>query len=514
MRAGIYVRVSTTDQAVEGFSLEAQARACSAYAEAQGWTWAVYADEGISASKESADRPQFKRLLTDVEAKRVDVVVVHKLDRFSRQLLVTMQGLARISEAGAAFVSLSEHIDMSTPSGRLMLGMFALLAQFYADNLATEVSKGRAERARQGLWNGDLPFGYSSSGNPKAAPLLVPEEAALVRRAYELYTAGTWSAHQVAGWLNEQGARPRSKRGLTNFTKATVMDMLTNPFYTGVVRYKGEEHPGLHEPIVDPALFQRVEQMRHGRRKLSTATKEKPVHVYMLRGIARCSRCYRILVCSPGRGRRYRDASRDKHLDCTSTKQSVTASDAEQDLGQIIRLLKLPDDWRELILERVADQGDEIAIARRRQNAKDRMARLSSLYLDGDISKARYQAERVVLQAEIGRLDNLLVVQQGHVEESALLLNRLAEAWDDSTEQERAKIAHLLFEEVIVDMETAKVVAIKARPKFHPLFAILRDDTVLTGDPERSRVNPLTLYRPVISLVQTGEIRMVSRAVA
>lgn len=120
MRAAGYVRVSTRDQADEGLSLDAQLRAIRGMAASNDWELTEYVEAGISASKEGVNRPEFKRLLEDVEARRVDVVIVHKLDRWSRQLMVTIQTLARVSAAGAGFVSLSEHIDMSTPSGRLM----------------------------------------------------------------------------------------------------------------------------------------------------------------------------------------------------------------------------------------------------------------------------------------------------------------------------------------------------------------------------------------------------------
>ena len=255
MKAGVYVRVSTREQATGGFSIDAQVRAGHEYCKAHGWDVEVYRDEGLSAARESASqRPGFRRLLQDIEAKRIDVALVHKLDRFSRNLVVTVQSLARIERAGGAFVSLSENIDMTTPTGRLMMGIFALFAQFYSDNLATEVSKGRHERALQGLPNGDLCFAYISSGDPHQPPVLVKADGALVNQAYRLYDSGTQSAHQIAGWFNDQGVRPRSKRGLTRFTKATVMDMLSNPFYKGSVRYHGEELPGRHEACVDPEV--------------------------------------------------------------------------------------------------------------------------------------------------------------------------------------------------------------------------------------------------------------------
>src|SRR5205823_1982917 len=137
VKAAIYARVSTTDQAEEGFSISAQLRALRDYCEAHRWEiTGEYVDEGFSAARESAaSRPQFRRLLADVDARRFDVILVHKLDRFSRNLIVTLQSLARIDKAGATFVSLTEQIDYTTPMGRLFLTMLAGIAQWYSDNL-------------------------------------------------------------------------------------------------------------------------------------------------------------------------------------------------------------------------------------------------------------------------------------------------------------------------------------------------------------------------------------------
>lgn len=504
MRAGLYARVSTKDQVDDGFSIPAQLRALRAYAESQGWeVTAEYVDEGLSAAKESASaRPQFRRLLDDVDARRIDVVIVHKLDRFSRNLVVTMQSLARLQSAGAGFASLSEHIDMTTPSGRLMLGVFALFAQFYSDNLATEVSKGRAERAAQGLWNGDLPFGYISTGDPKVPPAIVPAEAALVERAFRMYAGGTLSAHDIAGWLNDQGARPRSKRGLTRFTKATVMDMLTNSFYAGMVHYRGEELAGRHMPIVAPALFDEVRRVRVSRRKITPALKAHPGRTYYLQGIGRCASCGRNLICGFANGsRRYRDTSRDKHVECHVQRASMGADAVEGQLAALFRRMVLPDNWRERLAAKLASQADDGSGARRRA-IKARLDRLAELYADGDLTRLRYESERATLRSE---LESLTAQAMASPENDATeQLERYGAAWDAMEEHERAEIVRAVFEEVYVDLDAGRVAVLKPRPVFLPLMRVLWDENVIHGDPERPRVNHDALYRPVIAMVEAG----------
>ena len=131
MKAAAYARVSTADQ-VDGFSLSAQLRAIRAHCASQGWTLAAeYTDEGVSASRESAAlRPSFRQLMEDVDAGRIDVVIVHKLDRFSRNLTVTLQSLGRIDRAGAAFVSVVEHIDIDAKAVLYVKPRAAMLPLF------------------------------------------------------------------------------------------------------------------------------------------------------------------------------------------------------------------------------------------------------------------------------------------------------------------------------------------------------------------------------------------------
>ncbi len=514
LRAGMYARVSTREQVDEGHSIAAQLHSMHAYCQSMGWNAIEFVDEGISASKESADRPAFRQLLADVEARRIDVVVVHKLDRFSRQLMVTMQGLARISRAGAAFVSLSEHIDMSTPSGRLMLGMFALLAQFYSDNLASEVSKGRAERARAGLPNGDLPFGYRSAGDPKLPPIVVAEEAEHVRMCFQRYAGGTSSAHEIAGLLNDRGLQPRSKREITRFTKATVTDMLANPFYAGMVRYLGEVLPGKHEPIITEELLEAVQRVRASRRKNPSGLRARPDRIYMLRGIARCVRCGRRLICSPSKGgRRYHDTSKEKHDHCGWGRLSVSALELEENLSQVVRRIALPDDWRTRVLQLVEEAGPRHEVERRRAALKDRLARFRSLFEEGDIPIGKWQTERARVHAELESLA-AVVTPFTPLEVSGELLRRYAEVWDQGTEEERAAIARAIFEEVYVDMDAGEVQFVKPRAAFLPLLEVVRREGVLFGDPERPEVSQAKLYSPILEMVELSSVLPIRGAVA
>ena len=142
--AAIYIRVSSREQ-VEGYSLDAQRRACREFCAARGYTIvAEYADEGVSAHTDNiAKRPDFARLMTDVEGHPFGVIVVHKMDRFARKLRTALECLERLGRLRVGVASVSEpNLDYSTPQGFLFLSMLGALAEWYSRNLATETRKG------------------------------------------------------------------------------------------------------------------------------------------------------------------------------------------------------------------------------------------------------------------------------------------------------------------------------------------------------------------------------------
>ena len=136
MRASLYGRVSREEQ-VQGYSLDAQRRAFRKLIEERGWTvYREYIEEGRSAHTDDIrKRPVFAEAIQDAEAGRYDVLVVHKIDRFSRKLRITLEYFDKLGKAGVGFVSIENQIDYSTPMGKLMLNMQGALAEFYSENL-------------------------------------------------------------------------------------------------------------------------------------------------------------------------------------------------------------------------------------------------------------------------------------------------------------------------------------------------------------------------------------------
>lgn len=219
MRAAIYLRFSS-DMQRDGWTIDSQRRACQAFCAARGYTVsAEYVDEAQSGA--STDRPGFAALLDAARARECDVIVVHKLDRFSRSIIDVLTTLRELERVGVAFASASEQFDFTTPIGKVLLTMLAAFAEWYLDNLSAETTRGKRERAAQGRTNGRPPLGYESADG-----LLVPgARAGDVRAAFERYAAGEWTDRDVAEHL-----------GVAVDTAAAI---IRNPVYCGMVTYRG-----------------------------------------------------------------------------------------------------------------------------------------------------------------------------------------------------------------------------------------------------------------------------------
>lgn len=272
-RAAIYTRVSSAMQ-LDGFSLDAQHRACIAYAHTHDLTVvATFTDEGHSARTQQ--RPAFRQMLD--RASEFDVVIVHKLDRFARNVRDLLQVVDQLDAANVRLLSVSDNIDYSNPSGRLQLSIMASVAEWGSRNLADEVRKGHAERAASGLQPTRAPFGYTYDDDGIMQP---DSNAATVRRIFDRAAAGD-SLNSIADQLNTDGVPTADGK---TWRHSGVKYILTNETYTGRVTYNGQTHPGQHPAIVSDALYdaiqQRLNQHTHPRRA---------AQIYPLSGVLCCS---------------------------------------------------------------------------------------------------------------------------------------------------------------------------------------------------------------------------------
>ncbi len=482
-RVGMYYRVSGKEQ-LQGYSLDAQVRAIEAWCEQQGWkVVARYPEPARSARTDAVTkRPAFQDLLADAEAGRFDVVVVHKLDRFARNLRVLLESVERLEQANVGFVSVSENVDFSTPMGRMVLSTMGGLAQFYSDNLASKTRKGKAERKAQGLHNGLLPFGTTKG--PGGLPVLdrearwcdvatrrevVPAEGLLL--AFALAASGK-TDRLVVRALNEAGYRTSGNRGQNPFTRDTIREILTNRFYVGdLPDGAGGWVNGKHGALIDPDLFVRAQRAREANttRPLRVAGDASP---WALSGVATCGTCGKSLRAygrSGGR-RRVQYAGRAEGNGCD--EPTFFADIVEDQMGALLARFAVPESDQAVLLHAWRrSQSRSVDVAAERLRIRRKLERLKDLYLEGDLDQATWRTQRATLQEELATLPPEGDPDHEAGTRLAAFLRNVASAWQVATPEERNRLARQLFVEAIVENRTA--VALVPRPDLRPFFETL-----------------------------------------
>lgn len=238
---GIYLRVSTEEQAKEGYGLKHQLKRCLAQVTVKDWPDVpehhIYTDEGISGTLGPEGRPALAQLLADIEAGEINAVVVLGLDRLGRKTRIVLSVVDQITGAGAELLSCKESLDTSTPTGRFVLTMFAALAELDRDQLVEKLTGGRDARGEvDGEKGGRIPYGYARrrDATGKAIGIMVDREVApIVKKIFRLEGRGV-SQRQIAATLNQEGI-PGPRGG--KWHASSVGEILKNrPAYRGGVR--------------------------------------------------------------------------------------------------------------------------------------------------------------------------------------------------------------------------------------------------------------------------------------
>ncbi|HEY1697937.1 MAG TPA: recombinase family protein [Polyangiaceae bacterium] len=371
-RVAIYTRKSTSAGLEQEYnSLDAQRDACEAYAKSQGWTVVgSYDDGGFSGA--NVERPAFQRLLADVDAGKVDVVVVYKVDRLSRSLLDFARVMDRFAASGAAFVSVTQNFSTADAIGRLTLNMLMSFAEFEREMIAERTRDKIAAARRKGKWTGGaVPIGYYAVEGKlvKNAP-----EATLVCEVFELY-----ERHQsVLDVVHEMGARGRKRKGGI-WTKDAVLRVLKNPLYAGLIRAGSEVYEADHEALVERARFDRVQQLLARPPRAAGSAGRNPA--YLLSGLLRCRACGAAMTSGGTRGYRYyRCTTRDKLGVRACPCKPMSAEAIEEFVVERLRTLAADDGHVTELAERlrVRFETDARALADERAPLPARIAKLSA----------------------------------------------------------------------------------------------------------------------------------------
>ena len=446
MKAAIYIRVSTDAQSEEGYSIDAQREQLTAYCVSRGIKdYDYYIDGGWSGS--NIERPEMERLINDVKDDKISHVIIYKLDRLSRSQKDTLYLVEDLfMPHNVDFISLTENLDTSTPTGRAMIGIIAAFAQLERENIHTRTRMGMLERVKEGYWmgGGRVPFGYDYD---KEQGILVPnKDAEKVRRIYDLYIQG-YSQQNIANMLGLKYDR-------------LVTQILTRKSNYGIIEYNGKEYKGRHEPIISKEIYDKAMTAMINRSITRTCTSE-----HLLTGLVYCGCC--------GAKMRYQKWGKErKKLVCYSQQSSkpylVKDPNCSQDklwadeIEDIVikRLLLLKEEKKNETIEGYKSSAIEL-LTYQKEDVEKKIKRLYNLYSESEdeLLLETINDNKASLEKINKKLQNELKQQNVLSEKKAIknAIDNIGVQWGYMTQQERQMSVRALLNKVIITGDSVKV---------------------------------------------------------
>ena len=425
-------RVSSREQS-EGYSLDAQAQANREWAERKGHKIADTLQYVETASKRK-ERRRFREIIDRVRRDHsIDGVVFHKVDRACRNI-ADLAMLEKLETEAKKRVFFSSQEFPQNAAGRLGVGVMGVAARWYTDNLKEEINKGFRAKIEAGEYPHTPPYGYrmGETADGRKLPVPDPERAHAIRTVFELMASGEYTLDTLRQELLERGLhfRPSSPR----WNRAHLANLLRHPFYVGKIAWRGEIHPGKHEPLIDERTWRKVQDVLDGR---SRARRRRRRSFTYGHGLIRCAHCgYRITgELHKGRYRYYRCAQ-VQYREHPIHPAWVPESEIESQITAMLGKLVLPEKvcrWAMTYLQRAA-----------KQNAADRKQELQRLRRKA--SQARASLDGLLLKAvEVGDglAESFMRLARQKQHELGLLEGRIKET-NGSRQQDGRRAAKIL----------------------------------------------------------------------
>ncbi|MDR1667855.1 MAG: recombinase family protein [Bacteroidales bacterium] len=504
-KAILYLRVSTRKQAQrgggddEGYSIPAQRGGGRKTAADLG---AVIVKEFIDrgASAKSINRKDLQEMLKYIEENDdIDYLIIHKVDRLARNRFEDADITRALFKKNIKLVSASESID-ETPAGMLLHGIMASIAEFYSNNLATEVKKGMGGKVEKGGTISKAPLGYlnlrrvDEMGREERYVEPDPDRHALVALAFDMFSTGEWVVEDLADHLALRGLTTRTTPNVPSkpIDGRALNKILINPYYKGMVKYQGKYHPGKHKPLTDEATWQKVQDVLashiNGER-----TREHP---HFLKSIVYCGGCGERLLIQYAKSRsgiRYPYFScagrHSKRTDCQ--QKSVLIEEVERQVENLYRGLSFTSEYRQhvedTLLKEIRKTTDDFAAQRRElEKEKEKMERqqrkLLEMYYADALPADLFKEEQRKLADGIAAIDSRIQLQTNDCAEVERRLGKVMGALEDcgalyANASEQAKRIYNLafFEKIYVCLDKN---GITVAPVFTPTYALIFNQQV------------------------------------
>lgn len=345
----IYCRVSTEEQANEGFSLDNQKRACIEYANNNSYEIKDYfIDEGKSGR--TTDRPEFQRLLKSIADVPVGAVIVYKIDRFARNVGDFANIRKDFKNVGVKLLSVSENGDVTEG---LIGNIFASVAEWESEVNGKRTKDALTQKFREGWWPGMAPHGYQNAKDENGKGIIVidQEMGSLIKKwAFLEYSTGNYSLLKLTKILHKKGFKTKNGKPIAH---STIQQIISNPFYYGLMKWNGMEKTGNHVPLVSKKLFDLCHLVAAKHRNFVIRERK---YDFLLRGIVYCSQC----------GQRYtaeyhainsRKRDRIGYYHCAKLKRCksryVECPDLEKNVADLLKSIKFSKGFTNALTNKV-----------------------------------------------------------------------------------------------------------------------------------------------------------------
>lgn len=481
----IYIRVSTDEQAKQGFSPDNQMRQCRDYAKSHEYqVKEIFDDSGKSGR--TTDRPELQRLLKAIKEKPVEAIIIYKIDRFARNVNDFSRIYSELKELGIKLLSINEGDLMEGNS--LIPNIFASVAQWESEVNGQRTKDALLQKYIEGWQPTPPPFGYLSVGGDRERKTCVPDKyvAPIIREMFELYATGNYSILAIQDLLAEKNIL--SKNG-TPLSHGAIHTMLRNSFYYGLIRWRGQSKMGNHTPIIKKDLFDTCQYVLAKHRNFLT---RKRTHNYLLRGFAYCSECGQRYTAEPHKINSVKKKGKIEYYHCQKrgsngcTSPYVEVDDLEKLVEKEFMSLQFSQEFIDEVVKKARERVDNnrrnnTSIKQGLQNQKTgyeaKRNQLEDRLLDGTIDRETYKRKHAELEEAIQNLDaqtqdvdNKSRIDMDLIEEVLAFTRDIYKTYLDAPMFMKRHYLRFFYEKLVIDNK----VILKTEPT--PIFASLLEN--------------------------------------
>lgn len=461
MKADLYIRVSTDEQAEKGYSQRDQEDRLRKYCifkkiEVRD---VIYEDHSAKTFK----RPAWKKLLENLRMKRgqVNTILFTKWDRFSRNAADAFQMINILRKLGVEPSAIEQPLDLDVPENKIMLGIYLTAPEVENDRRSLNVIYGMRRAVKEGRWMNGAPLGYINRSSPEGKKYIEIEQpyADILKWSFETIVQQKLHIVTVFNMAKERGLA---------CSKNNFWNLIRNPVYCGKIFLRGyKDEPdclikGNHEPIISEKLFLDVQDVLNGKKRVRKTNKEVP-ELFILRGYLVCPKCGKNLTASTSTGRKQRHS----YYHCNSTcgarfKCEMVNEQFSHELRKLLPKTGMEDVFIEIIKDlykkHSAENNHEIQTLNKRvSELQERINKARTKFISEEIDKSDYhefrkqcEDEIVRLEAELIELSNMKLDISDHVSMAVRNLAKVNELFEKGECSERRKVIGAIFPEKII----------------------------------------------------------------